>query len=134
MALNRGKQFEQKLVVDWKNTMPDSSLDRLYDTMNGYKSITNISDFIGYSYPNIFYLECKTHKGASIPFEMRVLFDRFCEDKKAMYEIGIAYSVNQILELLANDADGIHLYTMNNAQVTNDIYSRIENVIERELR
>lgn len=72
--------------------------------------------------------------GASIPFEMRVLFDRFCEDKKAMYEIGIAYSVNQILELLANDADGIHLYTMNNAQVTNDIYSRIENVIEKELR
>jgi len=72
--------------------------------------------------------------GASIPFEMRVLFDRFCDDKKAMYEIGIAYSVNQILELLANDADGIHLYTMNNAQVTGDIYSRIENVIEKELR
>lgn len=72
--------------------------------------------------------------GASIPFEMRILFDRFHDDKKAMYEIGIAYSVNQILELLANDADGIHLYTMNNAKVTGDIYSRIANVIERELR
>ena len=42
--------------------------------------------------------------GASIPFEMRILFDRFKDDKKAMYEIGVAYSVNQILELLANDA------------------------------
>ncbi|MCQ2283299.1 MAG: methylenetetrahydrofolate reductase [Bacteroidales bacterium] len=72
--------------------------------------------------------------GASIPFEMRVLFDRFRDDKKAMYEIGIAYSVNQILELLANDADGIHIYTMNSAKVTGDIYSRITNVIERELR
>lgn len=72
--------------------------------------------------------------GASIPFELRVLFDRFRQDKKAMYEIGIAYSVNQILELLANDADGIHIYTMNNVQVANDIYSRIENVIEKELR
>lgn len=72
--------------------------------------------------------------GASIPFEMRVLFDRFQDDKKAMYEIGIAYSVNQILDLLANDADGIHIYTMNNARVTGDIYSRIENVIEKELR
>lgn len=72
--------------------------------------------------------------GASIPFELRVLFDRFQDDKKAMYEIGIAYSVNQILELLANDADGIHIYTMNSAKVAGDIYERIKNVIERELR
>ena len=72
--------------------------------------------------------------GASIPFEMRVLFERFRNDKKAMYEIGIAYSVNQILELLANDADGIHIYTMNSAKVAGDIYARIENVIEKELR
>ena len=72
--------------------------------------------------------------GASIPFELRVLFDRFRNDKKAMYEIGIAYSVNQILELLANDADGIHIYTMNNANVAGDIYRRIENVIENALR
>ncbi|MCR4680062.1 MAG: methylenetetrahydrofolate reductase [Bacteroidales bacterium] len=72
--------------------------------------------------------------GASIPFELRVLFDRFRNDKQAMYEIGIAYSVNQILELLANDADGIHIYTMNNARVAADIYSRIHNVIEKELR
>ncbi|MBR1992557.1 MAG: methylenetetrahydrofolate reductase [Bacteroidales bacterium] len=72
--------------------------------------------------------------GATIPFELRVLFDRFREDKKAMYEIGIAYSVTQILELLANDADGIHIYTMNNARVAGDIYERINNVIEKELR
>ena len=72
--------------------------------------------------------------GASIPFELRVLFDRFQDDKRAMYEIGIAYSVNQILELLANDADGIHIYTMNNANVAGDIYERIKSVIESELR
>lgn len=72
--------------------------------------------------------------GASIPFELRVLFDRFQNDKEAMYEIGIAYSVNQILELLANDADGIHIYTMNHANVAGEIYRRIRNVIEKELR
>ncbi|MCQ2272783.1 MAG: methylenetetrahydrofolate reductase [Bacteroidales bacterium] len=72
--------------------------------------------------------------GASIPFELRVLFDSFKNDKKAMYEIGVAFSVNQILELLANDADGIHIYTMNNAKVAHDIYRRIQNVIEKELR
>ena len=72
--------------------------------------------------------------GASIPFELRVLFDRFQNDKEAMYEIGIAFSVNQIIELLANDADGIHIYTMNNARVAADIYQRIHHVIEKELR
>lgn len=72
--------------------------------------------------------------GASIPFEFRVLFERFQNDRDAMYEIGIAYSVNQIIELLANDAEGIHIYTMNNARVAADIYARIQNVIEKELR
>ncbi len=72
--------------------------------------------------------------GASIPFELRVLFDRFQNDKEAMYEIGIAFSVNQIIELLANDADGIHIYTMNNARVAADIYQRIHHVVEKELR
>ena len=72
--------------------------------------------------------------GASIPFELRVLFDRFQNDKEAMYEIGIAFSVNQILELLANDADGIHIYTMNNPKVAADIYQRIHHVIDKELR
>ena len=71
--------------------------------------------------------------GASIPFELRVLFDRFQNDKEAMYEIGIAFSVNQILELLANDADGIHIYTMNNPKVAADIYQRIHHVIDKEL-
>ena len=66
MAFNRGKQFEAKFQEDFLK-IEGSSLDRLYDTMNGYKSINQICDFIGYIYPNIFYLECKSHKGASIP-------------------------------------------------------------------
>jgi len=47
--------------------MPDSTIDRLYDTTNGFKSISNISDFIGYCYPNVFYLECKSHLGNTFP-------------------------------------------------------------------
>ena len=72
--------------------------------------------------------------GATIPFDLRVLFDRFRNDKAAMYEIGVSYAVTQILELLANDADGIHIYTMNHANVAGEIYRRIETVIEKELR
>lgn len=66
MAVNFGKKFEEKFKRDFK-LIPDSTIDRLYDVMSGYKSIKQIADYIGYVFPNIFYLECKSHKGASLP-------------------------------------------------------------------
>ena len=66
MSGNRGKQFEEKFKQDF-SSIPNSTMDRLYDVMNGYKNIKQVSDFIGYMYPNIFYCECKAHKGASLP-------------------------------------------------------------------
>lgn len=69
MTENYGKKFESIFKKDFIKSVPNSTIDRLYDSMSGFKAISNISDFIGYSYPYIFYLECKTHKGASIPFD-----------------------------------------------------------------
>jgi hypothetical protein len=66
LAANYGKEFEIKFKEDFLK-LKGSTVDRLYDTMNGYKSISQVSDFIGYVYPNIFYIECKSHRGASIP-------------------------------------------------------------------
>ena len=74
MAINRGKQFEDKFKEDFKK-IPESSIDRLYDVMSGYKSIKQIADFIGYLYPNIFYLECKSHAGASVPMRNITQYD-----------------------------------------------------------
>lgn len=69
MSNSKGKEFEVKFKSDFTSTVPNSTIDRLYDPVSGYMSISNISDFIGYSKPSIYYLECKTHKGASLPFE-----------------------------------------------------------------
>lgn len=66
MARDKGKAFETKFKEDFQK-LEDSSVDRLYDVMSGYKAIKQVSDFIAYLYPNIFYIECKSHKGASIP-------------------------------------------------------------------
>ena len=74
VSTNYGKKFEEKFKGDFLK-LDGSSLDRLYDTMNGYKSIKQISDFIGYVYPNIFYLECKSHKGASVPLSNITQYD-----------------------------------------------------------
>lgn len=64
---NLGKQFELKFKEDFSK-IPESTIDRIYDVTTGYKSISNVCDFICYKFPNIFYIECKSHKGASFPF------------------------------------------------------------------
>lgn len=83
---NRGKQFEQKFKGDWLKTIPNGSIDRLYDTTNGYLSISQISDYIGYSYPNIFYLECKTIKGNTFPLSNLTQFDKL-KHKVGLYGV-----------------------------------------------
>lgn len=75
MAKNYGKEFEQKFKEDFLK-LEDSTLDRLYDVTTGYKSIKQVSDFIGYVFPNIFYIECKSHRGASIPMENITQYDK----------------------------------------------------------
>lgn len=67
MAKNKGKQFEAKLKEDFLKSFPLGTIDRLYDSMTGYRTVSNISDFIAYNYPHIFYLEAKTHNGNTFP-------------------------------------------------------------------
>lgn len=78
MAKNYGKAFEEQFKKDFLR-MPGSSIDRLYDVMSGYKAIKQVSDYIGYVKPNIFYLECKSHKGASIPMSNITQYDNLCK-------------------------------------------------------
>lgn len=66
MSDGLGKKFEQKFKEDFLK-LPGSTIDRLYDVTIGYKNIKQVSDYIGYCFPNIFYLELKSHKGASLP-------------------------------------------------------------------
>lgn len=54
-------------------------MDRLYDVTTGYKSIKQVSDFIGYKFPYEFYIECKSHRGASIPMTNITQYDKLKE-------------------------------------------------------
>lgn len=76
MAVNKGKQFEERFKEDWIRTVPKSSIDRIYDTMNYKKGISNICDFIGYKKPCIYYIECKSHKGNTFPFSKLTQYDK----------------------------------------------------------
>lgn len=79
MAINKGKQFEKKFREDFLKSIPNSTIDRLVDSTSGYKAITNVSDFIGYKMPNIFYLECKTHQGNTFPFSNLTQYEKLTE-------------------------------------------------------
>lgn len=75
MATNYGKHWEQKVKEDFSR-IENCSVDRIYDSVSGYKSISNISDFIVYMYPNIYYIEVKSHKGNTFPLTNLTQYDK----------------------------------------------------------
>lgn len=79
MSVNRGKEFEARFKNDFLASIPNSTIDRLYDTTNGYFSIKQVADYIGFKEPNIMYIELKTHKGASLPFVNITQYDKLIQ-------------------------------------------------------
>ena len=76
MSRDYGKEFEARFKKDFLASIPNSTIDRIYDSVSGYYSISNICDFIGFKEPNIMYLECKSCKGASLPFSNITQYDK----------------------------------------------------------
>ena len=49
------------------------------------------------------------------------MIERYGDDPVAMRDAGIIYATNQIMDLVANGVDGVHIYTMNNPYVARKI-------------
>ena len=67
--------------------------------------------------------------GASLPKKFVKIMQRFEHSPEALRDAGIAYAVNQIVDLAASGVDGIHLYTMNNAYVARKISEAVSGII-----
>jgi methylenetetrahydrofolate reductase (NADPH) len=59
--------------------------------------------------------------GASLPAKFVRIMNRYENNPEALREAGIAYAVDQCVDLIANGVSGIHLYTMNNPYVARRI-------------
>ena len=70
-----------------------------------------------------------THCGAHLQEKYRRIMHKFEDKKEALFDAGMAYAINQIVDLLTNDVDGIHLYTMNNPAVARRICEGIQNLV-----
>lgn len=68
--------------------------------------------------------------GATIPEKFLKIMDRYEHDPEALRDAGIAYAVEQIVDLLSSGVSGIHLYTMNNPYVARRITESISSILK----
>ncbi len=68
--------------------------------------------------------------GATLPKKFLNMMNRFENSPEAIRDAGIAYAVDQIVDLITNGVDGIHLYTMNNPYVAGRICQAVRSIIE----
>ncbi len=67
--------------------------------------------------------------GASLPKKFSRIMHKYEDNPEALRDAGIAYAVDQIVDLAAEGVDGIHLYTMNNAYVARRISEAVSGIL-----
>jgi len=55
--------------------------------------------------------------------------ERYEHHPEAMRDAGIAYAIDQIVDLITQGVDGIHLYTMNNPYIAHRIYQAVNQLL-----
>lgn len=63
--------------------------------------------------------------GSSVPNELSSIIAKYGDDADDMKKAGIEYAIAQIEDLKKHGVDGVHLYTMNKADVTMAIYEAV---------
>ena len=67
--------------------------------------------------------------GASLPAKFSRTMQKYENRPEALRDAGIAYAVEQIVDLIANGVDGIHLYTMNNPYIARKITEAVSSLL-----
>lgn len=67
--------------------------------------------------------------GAVLPDKFKKILDKYGDSREALFDAGMVYAVNQIVELISRDVEGIHIFTMNNPLVARRICDGIKNLI-----
>ncbi len=67
--------------------------------------------------------------GATVPKKFAAMMDKYDGNPLAMRDAGIAYAVDQIVDLISQGVDGIHLYTMNNPYIARKIHEAVASLL-----
>ena len=75
---------------------------------------------------------CVLSGGASMPSKFMRIISKYMDKPLALKQACIAYSIEQIIDLVTEDVDGIHLYTMNKPDVAEAIVPVITGLFKNE--
>ncbi len=64
-----------------------------------------------------------------LPKKFLTMMNRYESSPEAMRDAGIAYAIDQIVDLITQGVDGIHLYTMNNPYIAHRIHEAVRSLI-----
>ena len=67
--------------------------------------------------------------GTYLPSRFKAIVDRFGGNPAAMKQAGIAYATEQIIDLIANGVNAIHVYSMNKPDVAARIQSSLSEIL-----
>ena len=67
---------------------------------------------------------------AVLPKKFTDMMDRYADHPQAIRDAGIAYAIDQIIDLVTHGVKGIHLYTMNNPLVARKIYEATKSLFD----
>ena len=68
--------------------------------------------------------------GTYLPARFKAIVDRFGDNPEAMMQAGVAYATEQIIDLIANHVNGIHVYSMNRPEVAAQIRNSLSEIIK----
>ena len=67
--------------------------------------------------------------GATLPRKFQRVLAKYESQPEALRDAGIAFAIDQIVDLLGHGVDGIHLYTMNNPYIARKISESIRSLL-----
>ena len=72
---------------------------------------------------------CKL-SGTYLPERFKAIVDRFGDNPAAMRQAGVAYAAEQIIDLIANGVEHIHIYSMNKPEIASSIQTSLSEVLK----
>jgi methylenetetrahydrofolate reductase (NADPH) len=72
---------------------------------------------------------CKL-SGTALPPRFRAIVEKFSDDPSAMNQAGVAYATEQIIDLIANGINHIHIYTMNKPDIAGRIMANLSEIFK----
>ena len=68
--------------------------------------------------------------GTKLPPQFRAMAEKFADKPEALKQAGIAYATGQIIDLISNGFDNVHIYTMNKPEIFKGIMDNLSEIVE----